>query len=56
MTVHDLSLPAKQVRIDTFNFRSMLVLVIPQLKLFGFFYEHNFILVNAYNFTIAFTS
>ena len=32
MIVHDFSLTAKQVRIDTYNLRLMLVLVIPQFE------------------------
>ena len=37
MILHGFSLPAKQIRIDTYNFRLMSVLVIPQLKLCFFF-------------------
>ena len=38
MIVHDFSLPVKQVRIDTYYFCLMLVLVIAQIKssVFGF--------------------
>ena len=32
MTVDEFSLPLKQVRIDTYFFRLMLVLVIPQIE------------------------
>ena len=32
MIVHDFSLPVKQVRFDTYYFRLMLVLVIPQIE------------------------
>ena len=39
MIVHEFSLPVKQVRIDTYYFRLMLVLIIPQIEtsdVFGF--------------------
>ena len=38
MIVHEFSLPVKQVRIDTYYFRLMLVLVIPQIEISVIFY------------------
>ena len=42
MIVNDFPLPAKPVRIDSYNFRLMLVLVIPN---FGVFFSFRFLIV-----------